>query len=374
MIESVKKELDGIIKKIDGNMALYVNATPNVAPDLKYSRKLSADGDWTGSFWFGMVIMAALLSGDKKYEEYLDSFYPFYKDRVETGWKDHDLGFLYQLYAVDAYRLTNDMKYADLAVRAAVALMCRYNPRGGFIRAWGRLIDPKREGKTIIDCMMNLPLLFCCSTISGRKDMFEAARSHATAALNNIRSDNSIYHTFDFDAITGKPLKGENEGGYSDESCWSRGLAWGVYGFYLAYVHTQDTKFLGTSTKLADYFVGRLDENNMPSWDFTLPLNAPQGIDTSAAAIVASALYDLARFTDKEQYYLQKADGILSSLIKNYSQVFNPESEALLDKCYCATFENGERKVQQWSSIWGDFYYMEALMKRNGCKVRLWDL
>lgn len=374
----VKKELDGIIKKIDMNMKLFINATPNITPDLKYSHRLSDDGNWTGSFWMGMVMMASVLTDDKKYHDYINSFYDFYKNRLDFGYKDHDLGFLYQLYAVNGYRLTNELRYMEMAVKAAEALMYRYQTNGGYIRAWGRLISKDNVGKIIIDCLLNLPLLFCIGKVSGKQFMKDGAYNHALATLNNIRKDGSVYHVYQFDYVTGSPLRGENEGGYSHESCWSRGQSWGIYGFFLAYLHTQDKKFLEASVKLADYFILNLNEDKMPKWDFKLDEYAPgqEAIDTSAAAIAASALYDLCENvqTEKSNLYRKTADEILLTLINKHSHTFEESSQALLDSCYCGAFKDNKRKVLQWSSIFGDYFYMEALVKRSGYPIKMWSM
>ena len=357
-------------------MKRYINQTPCVTSSLKYSDRLSEDGDWTGSFWTGMVAMAFAVTGDEGYFDYINGFYDFYKKRLDYGYKDHDLGFLYQLYSVNAYRMTNHMKYIDMSVDAAKALMCRYNERGGFIRAWDRLIKANCNGKIIIDCMLNLPLLFCAAQMSGLDYMRKAAYNHALATLNNVREDGSAYHTFNFDYVTGKPLNGENEGGYSDNSCWSRGQAWGIYGFYLAWFHTGEEKFLSASMKLADYFIKNLGENSMPKWDFLLDENAPgkDAIDTSAAAIAACGLYDLAKVcVDKSEIYRKTADDMLKSLITGYSRTFDEDSEVLLEKCYCGGFQDGKRAVNQWSAIFGDYYYMEAITRLlNKDWIRYW--
>ncbi|MDR0406264.1 MAG: glycoside hydrolase family 88 protein [Clostridiales bacterium] len=374
-----QKERNGVIAKIDKNMLLYRDKTPCISETARYSDHLSADGDWTASFWTGMVVMAGALTGEAKYSDYLEGLLPFYQNRLDFGWKDHDLGFLYQLYALDAYRLTNDCRYAKMAVSAAETLMHRYDPRGGFLRAWGKLIDPYRAGKLIIDCQLNLPLLFCAAQMSGNDAMRTAAHRHAEATLNVVRADGSTFHTFDFDCVTGKPLRGETEGGFSDDSCWSRGQSWGIYGFYLAYFHTSDTRFLRTAETLADYFIARLDENNMPKWDFKLPGGAPypDAIDTSAAAIAASALYDLSGVVSAEKAaaYVKAADAMLLSLIQNHSRVFDDGAEALLEKCYCGGVSpDGTPLVRQWSAIFGDYFYMEALMKKSGTPIHMWRL
>ena len=379
MQELIKKEIDGVIKKINNNMRLYKNETPKITSSLKYSDNMSQDGDWTGSFWLGMVIMAAAYCAEdniSEYIEYIDSYYDFYSERLESGYKDHDLGFLYQLYAVDAFRLTNDNKYREMAVKAAQLLMCRYNKNGGFIRAWRQLVLPQESGRIIIDCMMNLPLLFCASQMSGMKYLEKGAANHADAALNCIREDGSIYHTYFFDTISGEPLYGANEGGYDDESCWSRGLAWAVYGFYLAWQHTGKKKYLDVSFRTADYFISHLNDDYMPMWDFAVKegMKCYGCIDTSAAAIAASAFYRLYDVSENEKYR-DYADKMLMTMMTKYSHAHDENSEVLLEKCYCGGFdENGERIVNQWSAIFGDYFYMEALLKRSGFDIDMWKL
>lgn len=372
--ELIKKELDGILAKIDKNMLLYKNKTPHINGNLKYSENLTEDGNWTGSFWFGMVVLAVIITqNEHKYKPYLDSFKEFYFKRVRNGYKDHDLGFLYQLYAVDAYRVTCDMDYLDMADMAARCLYSRYNPNGGFIRAWSMLGFPEREGKTIIDCMMNLPLLFSVAKSGGDARYYEAAKNHAFAALNNIREDGTVYHTFDFDVLTGKPIKGENEGGYADESCWSRGLAWAVYGFYLAWMHTKEQAFLDASIKTADCFMANVKKGEMPLWDFRLDDENDKNIDTSAAAIAACGMYQLAEVANDNKYR-EFADDMLYTLITKESHVFDDDSEALLGNGMCGSWIDGKRRTNQWATIWGDYFYMEALTLRSGLKVRMWDM
>ena len=379
MEKLIKKEIEGILQKINKNMQLYKNATPNITPTLKYSDNMSDDGSWTGSFWMGMVILAAAFEPEKKrseYVKYLDGFYEFYNDRLERGYKDHDLGFLYQLYAVDAYRLTNDNKYREMSIRAAQLMMCRYNPAGRFIRAWQPLIMPAESGRIIMDCMMNLPLLFCAAQMSGMEYMRNAAMNHADATLHCFREDGSIYHTYLFDPISGEPLFGQNEGGYDDASCWSRGLAWAVYGFYLAWQHTQEAKYFDAALKAADYFITHLNDDYMPMWDFAVRegMTGYGSIDTSAASIAACGLYRLHAVT-KQEKYKDYADKMLMTLIKKYSHVHEEGAEILLEKCYCGGFHtDGSRIVNQWGAIFGDYFYFEALLRRFGFDIDMWKL
>lgn len=369
-----QKEIDGIIKNINKNMLLYTDKTPHITSSLSYLDNMSPDGNWTGSFWFGMVILAATFEKNPgKYSNYLASFKEFYTNRVRYGYKDHDLGFLYQLYAVDAYRLTNDYDYIEMAETAAKTLYLRYNKNGGFIRAWGFLSEPERQGKIITDCMMNLPLMFAAEKITGEKRYYDAAVNHAYATLNNIRADGSVYHTYNFDEISGKPLNGENEGGYADESCWSRGLAWAIYGYFLAWYHTKNEKFLEASKKTADYFVKNVKKGELPRWDFLLDDESDTKIDTSAATIASCAFYWLHKITGDEKYK-ESAIDMLSIMINKHSHTFDDNAEILLDSGMTAKIINGVRDIYQDGTIWGDYFYFEALLLWSGNEIMMWTL
>ena len=368
------QELAAAIAKVDQNIKRFTDATPHLTDSLLFSDQLSGDGSWPGACSFGMVCLAAIAQRNPaKYADYLNAFKPFFTRRIRTGHKDHDLGFLYQLYAVDAYRLTNDLDYLELAEQAARCLFARFNPRGGYIRAWGALAMEERDGTLIADCMMNLPLLFCVSNAGGDPRFREAAERHADATLHNIRADGSTYHTFTFDPVTGTPLGGGNEGGYADESCWSRGLAWVIYGYYIAWVHTGRSDFLNACLKTAEYFMHNTDPEQLPLWDFKCDDPENNIIDTSAAAIVCCALYRMADSLHHPRY-AEFADRMLCTLIKAHSHAADPEAEALLDSGLCRRSVNGERISVHCATIWGDYFFMEALMLRSGHKVRMWEM
>ena len=368
-LAEAKKELDGIIKKIDINMVKFDRKFPCIARDGVYSGRLSGDGDWTGSFWTGMVILAWKITEDRKYLEYLERYYPVYCEKL-NGYTDHDLGFLYQLYSVAMYRATEDEKYYSLSVRAAEMLYARYNAKGQFIRAWGNLDDDYRSGKSIIDCMMNLPFLYAVTDLTQDKKFENAAKAHAESALkNNIRADYSSYHTFDCDPVTGEPIGGFNEGGYSDESCWSRGEAWGIYGFWLTYLRTGSSQYRDAAINMFDYFTSNLRDDCIPYWDFKLPsYEADTPIDTSAALITACAALEMSKTNDGERFK-DTAERILQSIMSGYSNVNNPNREGLAEK----SFGNSEDGYLQECMIWGDYFYMEALAKVLGYETDMWN-
>lgn len=363
-------EIDAIIQKINSNQKKYGSKFPHLSRSGHYSEALNEDGSWTGSFWTGMVTLAYMYTKDEKHIDYLCGYLPAYEWRLREGYKDHDLGFLYQLYAVVLYQAAGNAGARSLAIQAAEHLIERYNANGRFIRAWGPLDDSRLSGKMIIDCMMNLPLLFSVTEITGDSKYAEIAEYHADSTYKyNIRQDCSTYHTFDFDPETGDPIGGFNEGGFADESAWSRGQAWGIYGFALAYRHTGKAKFLEASRNLADYFLVNLPEDLVPYWDFKLPDNTCAWRDTSAAAIAACGMFEIAELSAQQEVrnrYKEAAVNMLLSLKTRYSAAEDKETEAILRQCYAS-------RDNQFA-IWGDYFYMEGLLRASGIQTNTWSL
>ncbi|MGO4496912.1 glycoside hydrolase family 88 protein [Paenibacillus sp. 2RAB27] len=365
-------EIESIIQQIDRNLEDYGHRFPHIHRDGRYAEHFSEDGSWTGSFWTGMVAMAYRYTNNPKYLMYLHGYLSLYQERLETGYTDHDLGFLYQLYAVEMYRLTGSSKYKELAVDAADKLLARYHVNGGFIRAWGPVESDIRRGKIIIDCMMNLTLLYSASALTGDPKYREAALSHAENSRKHLlRHDFSTYHTFDFDPESGNPIGGFCEDGYGDESTWSRGQAWGVYGFQLSYELVGKMEFRDAAAAMADYFIKHTPESLIPPWDFRLPDGAIQLHDCSASAIAISGMFDLAESLDdtvQADYYRSRANDMLQALMP-YSSAGEKERNGIMSSCYGRT-EEGQFHMY---TIWGDFFYMEALFKAIGLNWRMWS-
>lgn len=368
-----QKEMERIIGKIERNMQQFGSRFPHIHPSGLYSDSFSADGSWTGSFWTGMVALAYRHTGDARFRDYLYSYLPQYQERLASGYTDHDLGFLYQLYAVEAFRLTSDETFRKLALAAADMLLARYNEKGAFIRAWGPLHTKERSGKIIIDCMMNLPLLHSAWRLTGEEKYYQAACGHAESSrLHLIRPDYSTYHTFDFNPVSGEPVGGFREDGYGDESTWSRGQAWGIYGFALSAEHTGAPEFLATAEGMASYYQAHTPAGGIPLWDFCLPPEAPQLRDASAAAIAVSGLFELAKAAAdpvKSERHRQQALEGLAALVR-LAASGGEKTEGLLPDCYART----EQGAAPHYTIWGDYYYMEALGKATGCDWSMWSL
>ncbi len=277
----------------------------------------------------------------------------------------HDMGFIFIPTLVTAYTHTGDKRFARGAVQAAKMLAKRYNQKGKFIRAWGKLGSEDRAGWMIIDTMMNLELLFWAWKYTGNLSFYDIAYGHAiTAMKQSIRDNGSSFHVIQFDPEAGNVLKKSTHQGYSDSSTWARGQAWGIYGFANAYRHTGDRRFLETSRRMADYFLAHLPPDMVPFWD--LDLTDPETLrDASAAAIAASGLFLLAEQLEERlsiETYRAAAIKMTQSLIKNYrfeSSRRSSEQGLLLHTIY--HFHKNWGVDESFPA--GDFYFMETIYK-----------
>lgn len=327
---------------------------------------LTENVEWTTSFWTGQLWLAWEMSGDEAFrtlaEKHVRSFGLRIAGRHDTN--THDLGFLYTLSCVAAWRLTGNRDARGFSLLAAEALLERFHRKAEIIQAWGDLKDPEQAGRMIIDCTMNLPLLYWASEQTGDPRFADAAKAHVRqSAKYLVRDDASTYHTYYMDVQTGAPRFGNTQQGYADDSCWSRGQAWGIYGFMLSYLYTGDRELISLSKKLANYFLNRLPEDAVCHWDLAL-----QGTDalrdSSSAAIAVCGLLELVKslpVTDPDRArYQQWAMGMMSSLTKHYlAGLDEPGSGLLKHSVYHLA---GNKGVDECSS-WGDYFYVEALVR-----------
>ncbi|MEU7479714.1 glucuronyl hydrolase [Lentzea sp. NPDC042327] len=318
-----------------------------------------ADGGWVGGFWPGTLWLAHLDSGDPLFRTLAEAA----NDRLaprRLDPRDHDLGFLFSPSWVTAYRLTGNRVWRDGAVDAANTLTRRYNATGRFIRAWGRLGTPGNAGRVIIDTMMNLDLLAFATEQTGDRGFIDIATAHArTTQTHFVRADGSTPHVFDFDPDTGAPLGPGTVQGYSPASCWSRGQSWGVYGFTTMYRRTGLREFRDTVRRMADYALSVLTPDNVPVWDYRSPLGANDVKDSSAGAILACGLLDLAKATGQERYR-RRALLILDGLVRTCLTSQSSRAEAVLAR---GTRNRPSEDGVEVSLPYGDYYLFEAILR-----------
>jgi unsaturated chondroitin disaccharide hydrolase len=341
---------------------------------------LGANRGWTTGFWPGMLWLAWEFSSQPAYlKAGLAHLHDFARriDRLEDV-ETHDLGFLYSLAAIAPWRLAGkglpvgavaEAERAGLA--AANHLLTRWLEPAGILQAWGDLDDPAQRGRTIIDSLMNLPLLRWASTVSDQPAFAANTLRHAEQLRRYIvRPDSSTFHTFWWDPLTGAPIAGTTAQGHSDTSCWARGQAWGIYGFALAYRDSGDELMLETAERVADYFLAYLPSDHVPYWDLAFGDGSGQPRDSSAAAVAACGLFELASLESNAASttpaanaarYRKAAYEIVGSLAANYAPKPDQSNALLLHGVYDMPKLVGVDE----GCLWGDYFYLEALMRAS---------
>jgi len=330
----------------------------------------ASNDQWTNGFWTGELWLAYENSGDKIFRKaamkQVQSFLNRIEQEIETD--THDLGFLYTPSCVAAYKLTGDPTARKAALMAADKLAGRFHERGLFLQAWGSLED-KNNYRLIIDCLLNLPLLYWASEETGIPKYANLAHAHFETALNVvIRPDYSTYHTYYFDPETGKPLRGVTHQGYSAQSAWSRGQAWGIYGIALGYRYNRDPKYRKLFDHVTEYFLDHLPKDLIPYWDFTFTDGSSEPRDSSALAIAICGLLEMADCVPKEEQgqYLHTAKCLIMPLYILCAAKSPEESNGQLlhgvygrKTPYNDCIDHGIDEC----NLWGDYYYVEALTR-----------
>lgn len=348
------------LQKIKENVLAYPEDFPTVVSDNnRYGHRPNGEC-WTESFWTGMVWLAYELSGDPIYKTLATKHSQSFKERLEKnlGLEHHDVGFLYTLSCIADHRLTGSKEAKNTAIAAADKLMQRYKEKGAFIQAWGANGDPNNY-RLIIDCYMNLPLLYWASQVTGNPNYQQAATNHAhTARKVVIREDHSTYHTYYFDPETGLPKQGTTHQGYANDSCWARGQAWAIYGMALCYRYTKDPVFLNLFYQVTDYFMAHLPEDKVPYWDLYFT-EGDEERDSSAAAIAICGIMEMVTQVSNEKMaaHQKQAEDIMVSMIEHYSTFDMPEANGLLlHGVYSKPRKAGVNEM----TLWGDYFFLEA--------------
>lgn len=334
---------------------------------------------WTSGFFPGTLWFLYEFTNDSCWKEKaVEWTLPLEPNRTNT--KDHDVGFMMYNSFGKGFALTKNESYRDILVQTANSLMTRYNPNVHSIQSWE---GGKSHHDTIIwqfpviiDNMMNLELLFWAARETGDKKYYDVAVTHANTTIkNHLREDFSCYHVVDYDTITGEVRDRATAQGYADNSAWARGQAWGIYGFTMVYRETGDSKYLSVAQKMADFFLHNpsLPEDKVPLWDF----NAGQDgytkkwkfdetrigyipRDASAAAIAASALFELYQYTKNLEYYDSAVTMIHSLASEQYRAVPGSNAGFLLMHSTGSLPHGKEIDVPL---VYADYYFLEALLR-----------
>lgn len=367
--------LDNAVTIIRENLPLYTYKCQGAA---------SVDGvypaienkEWTTGFWPGELWLAYLASEDEVFAHASLIQTESFLKRIKThSYVDHhDMGFLYSPSCVAAWQIKKDAHAREASLLAADNLISRFQEKGEFIQAWGEM-GAKDNYRYIIDCLLNLPLLYWASEETGEDKYREIALRHTKTCLSNsFRKDWSCYHTFFMDPMTGSPVRGETCQGYKADSSWARGQAWSIYGMALSAKHTGERKYLEIFEHSLAYFMSKLPEDLIPYWDLIFQ-GGEEPRDSSSASIVACGLLEAASLYEKEGDYERAL-----AHRKTAKQLL----KAIFDTCMVrpGDKENGLVKHGTYSKkspyntcreegvdecvSWGDYYWMEALVRLSG--------
>lgn len=348
-------------------------------------RTLSADGalqmvhphDWCSGFFPGSLWQMYAYTGDDFWRQTAVTWtWPIEEAKWHRG--THDLGFMMNCSFGKAYELTKERSYLDVLIQSARTLASRYSPAVGCIRSWDHNGQHWRF-PVIIDNMMNLELLFRATQLTGDSTYWHIAEQHAqTTMKNHFRPDASSYHVVDYDPESGQVRLKETHQGYADDSYWSRGQSWGLYGFTMCYRFTGRAEYLRQAERIAGFILSlkNLPADGIPYWDMKMPevekctagkVNDTVPRDASAAAIAASALYELSTFSGKKkaQAYRQMADRITASLHRHYQAEPGSHCGFLLLHSTGSKPHNSEVDVPL---NYADYYYLEAVARRKAAE------
>lgn len=327
---------------------------------------------WTNGFWGGMMWMLYHETDEERYAEIAR----FSEEKMDFCLQDfyglhHDVGFMYLPTAVADYKLTGNPDSRRRALHAANLLAGRFNPVGKFIRAWNDMEDvaDDRRGWAIIDCLLNIPLLYWASEETKDPRFKHIAMMHADTVMESfVRPDGSVRHIVEFNPETGEMVQEHGGQGYGKGSAWTRGQAWGLYGFLMSYLHTGKQEYLDTSKKIAHYFIANIPEDGLIPVDFRQPAD-PCWHDDLASAIAACGMLELSRAADEHErdMYYRAAVRLLKALYENHCD-FTEKSDCILQKCTGAYHD----KAHEYPIIYGDFFFMEALFKLKGNDIFMW--
>lgn len=395
---SKEQVLEGLVfstKQIISNLSEFTTSFPKAYSEGNFYRA-TENRDWTTGFWTGEVWLAYECTKEFKNEietlgmgsaselsnklktsaeVQIDSFLKRIDEKIEV--EHHDMGFLYSPSCVAGYKLVGSEKGKEAAIKAADQLLTRYQEVGGFLQAWGPMNQPENY-RLIIDCLLNLPLLYWASDETGNKKYREIAEKHIHTAVSNvIREDYSTWHTFFFDMKTGAPDHGATCQGYRDGSAWARGQAWGVYGLAMAYRYTKKEEYIPLFEKVTEYFLEHLPKDLIPYWDLEFSDGDDQPRDSSSASIAACGMLEMSQYLEPEkaEYYIGIARKLMYSLYENYAVKDTSISNGLV---LHSTYSNKSPHntcnhcgVDE-CNIWGDYFYMEGLTRLSKDWERYW--
>ena len=355
-VEYAAAQYDLLIEKLEKNGKPWAPRTVDTKGNIVYARNV---WDWTSGFFAGSLWYLYNLTGDEKWKTLAKKYTEALKQQQYIT-SHHDIGFIIGCSYLNGMRMGQEA-YDTIIVQAAKSLSTRFRSGAGVIQSWntrtGWQAQRGWECPVIIDNMMNLEILFEATSLSGDSTFYNMAVSHG-----------SSYHVVDYDMRTGKVRSRCTAQGYSDESAWARGQAWGIYGYTMCYRYTRQLKYLEQAEAAYEFVCTHpnLPEDLIPYWDFDA-VNIPHELrDASAAAIMAAALYELSMYSNKAKYK-ETADKVMHSLSSSdYRSKIGENHNFLLMHSVGSYPHGNEIDVPL---IYADYYFLEALKRKRDCDI-----
>ena len=330
--------------------------------------------DWTAGFFGGLCAMLYEHTKNEEYLKTLESSEKLLDKAFDEKYEalNHDVGFMWYLTSGAKYRMTGDSESRKRLFYAATTLMGRFISGGNFIKAWN--LD-EAYNWTIIDCLMNLPLLYWASDEFKDDRYKRAAMAHADNVIEtHLRPDGSVAHIVEHDRDTGELVKTYGGQGYAEGSSWSRGQAWAIYGYVISYIHTGEARYLDVAKRVANYFITCCASTGwIPLLDFRAP-EEPVYYDSTAGVCAACGFLELGRILPENEggIYTDAAIKILRAITEKFAN-FDTERDDMIGGGSIAypTAERPNRRTHI-SIIYGDFFYTEALLKILGSEFFMW--
>ena len=357
--EVLEKAMKYFVHQLDKLMGDMGDGIPG-CQSVEYRYIPNGGAEWTDGFYAGEMNLAYEFTKEEKYKISALNQVEILKDRIEKKYAvdHHDMGFLYSPSCLAAYELFGSEEGKKAAILAADNLLLRFREKGQFFQAWGEINNDPKNYRFIIDCLINLPLLYKVSEITGDCKYKEKAEKHFNTAIKYVIRDNyTTNHTYYFDVNDGTPIKGITVQGYADDSIWARGQAWAIYGTALNYGYLKDEKIIDIYKGVTETFIEHLPTDNVPYWDMIF-VDGDQPRDTSAAAIAICGILEMEKYYHNEEF-LNKAKEMLYSLLTNYTTEELENSNGFLTD----SMFNRNAGHEPECSVWGDYYAMEAVYR-----------
>ena len=379
IISENKAWAEEIFSKVDKKMSAVTLRSRNKLPDGVDKNGVHIDNYadrpnyWTNGFFGGMNAMLYDYTKNEEYFKTLESSEKLLDKAFLEKFEDihHDVGFMWYLTSGAKHRMTGDENSKRRCFYAAASLMGRFITPGGFFKAWN---TDEAYNWTIVDCLMNLPLLYWASRELGDDRYKRAAMSHADNTIaSHLRPDGSIIHIAEHDRDTGEVVKTYGGQGYADGSSWSRGQSWALYGFTISYIHTGEERYLNAAKQVANYFIANCTDDWIPRLDFRAPAE-PVYYDTTAGVCAACGLLELGKRLPENEggMYTNAAIKILRAITEKFCN-FDPATDDMVNGGSTAyPFPNQPWRMTHISIIYGDFFYVEALLKILGSENFMW--